>query len=77
MLTESDVRMAKFKAAMKQYREGDMSALMDCDITPTELMTISALAKAAGDAVTFGLAQRLLDTWSQLRRAEEGGEQHR
>ena len=73
MRTESDVRMAKFKAAMTQYREGDVSALMGCDITPTELMTISALAKASGDAVTFGLAQRFLNTWSKSRRAEEGG----
>jgi hypothetical protein len=50
MLTDSDERMAKFKAAIRRSRDGDLSALLGIDITVAELLTISALAKASDDA---------------------------
>jgi hypothetical protein len=60
MPTESDERMAKLKAAIDRYRDGDVSAGLGVEVTEADLVTISALAKATGDAFTFGLTQRLL-----------------
>ena len=60
MQTLSDVRMAKFKAAINRCRSGDLSALCDIEIALAELITINALAKATGDAFTYSLTQRLL-----------------
>ena len=60
MPTPSDERMAKLKAAINQCRDGDLGALFELEISHTELVTISALAKATGDTFTFGLTQRLL-----------------
>ena len=60
MLTESDIRMAKLKAAINRCRDGNLSALFDLEISHTELITISALAKATGDTFTYSLTQRLL-----------------
>ena len=50
MPTPSDERMAKLKAAINQCRDGDLHALSGLAITNAELTTISALAKATGDA---------------------------
>jgi len=60
MLTESDERMAKLKATINRCHEDDLSELMGCEITRAELMTIRALAKAAGDAFTYQVTSRLL-----------------
>ena len=60
MLTESDERMAKLKAAIDQCRRGSVSALLGIEMSPADLITIGALAKAAGDTFTYGLTQRLL-----------------
>lgn len=60
MLTTSDERMAKLKAAINLTRDGDLAALLDCDVTPEDLITISALARASDNAFTFGLTQQLL-----------------
>jgi hypothetical protein len=60
MPTESDQRMAKLKTAIERCREGDVSAMMDIEISRAELITIGALAKAAGDTFTYKLTQRLL-----------------
>jgi len=60
MPTESDERMAKFKAAINEWRNGDPAALVGIDVTPAELLTISALAKANGDNFAYLLTQRLL-----------------
>jgi hypothetical protein len=50
MQTTSDERMAKLKAAINQCRKGDVHALSGLEISPADLLTISALDKAAGDA---------------------------
>ena len=63
--TETDARMAMLKAAIERCREGDLSALEGCQITHEELQTISALAKATGDAWTFSVAQLMLDSWGR------------
>jgi hypothetical protein len=69
MLTDSDERMAKFKAAIRRSRDGDFAALVGIDVTVAELLTISALAKASDDAFVFRLTRRLLDAMSgRLRR---------
>jgi hypothetical protein len=60
MPTPSDERMAKLKAAINQCRKGDFHALSGFEISPADLLTISALAKAAGGAFTYDLAQLLL-----------------
>ena len=60
MPTESDERMAKLKAAIDRYRDGDFSAVLGVEVAEADLLTISALAKAAGDAFTFSLTPRLL-----------------
>ena len=60
MPTSSDERMAKLKAAINQCRNGDLLALSGLTITNAELTTISALAKASGDAFAYDLAQLLL-----------------
>jgi len=52
--------MAKLKAAINQCRDGDVHALSGLEISTTELTTISALAKATGDAFADDLAQLLL-----------------
>jgi hypothetical protein len=52
--------MANLKAAINQCRSGDLRALSGLSISPADLLTISALAKAAGDAFTYDLAQLLL-----------------
>jgi hypothetical protein len=49
MPTPSDMRMARFKAAINECREGDLSALLGIEMGVAELVTISALAKATGD----------------------------
>ena len=54
------MRMARLKAAIDRYRDGDVSAVLGVEVTEADLITISALAKATGDAFTFGLTQRLL-----------------
>ena len=65
MQTLSDERMAKFKAAINRCRNGDLGALFGIEISHAELVTVSALAKAAGDTFTFGLTQRLLKSMDQ------------
>jgi hypothetical protein len=60
MPTESDERMARLKAAINQCRDGDLTALLGIEMGVAELVTISALAKATGDAFTYRLTQRLL-----------------
>ena len=60
MPTDSDERMAKLKAAIDRCRKGDVSPLLGIEMSPAELITISALAKAAGDMFTYRLTQRLL-----------------
>jgi hypothetical protein len=60
MSTLSDERMAKFKVAINQCRDGDLSALCDIEIALAEMITINALAKATGDTFTYGLTKRLL-----------------
>jgi hypothetical protein len=60
MPTPSDERMAKLKAAINRCGDGDIHALSGLEIAPADLITISALAKATGDAFTYGLAQQLL-----------------
>jgi hypothetical protein len=62
MLTPSDERMAKLKAAINQCRIGDLRALSGLEIAAADLITISALARAVGDAFTYNLTQQLLDT---------------
>jgi hypothetical protein len=62
MPTESDERMAKLKAAINQCRDGDLTALLGIEMGVADLVTISALAKATGDAFTYRLTQRLLAT---------------
>jgi hypothetical protein len=54
------MRMARLKAAIDRYRDGDVSAGLGVEVTEADLVTTSALAKATGDAFTFGLTQRLL-----------------
>jgi hypothetical protein len=54
------MRMARLKAAINQCRDGDLSALLEIEIAQSALITISAFAKAADDAFTYGLTQRLL-----------------
>ena len=65
MQTLSDERMAKLKAAIDRCRNGDLGALFGIEISRTELITISALAKAANDTFAYGLAQRLLKSKDQ------------
>jgi hypothetical protein len=60
MPTESDMRMAKLKAAIDRCRQGDASELLGIEISPADLLTIGALAKATGDTFTYRLTQRLL-----------------
>ena len=60
MPTPSDERMAKLKAAINQCRDGDLHALSGLEISTADLITISALAKAADDAFAYDLAQLLL-----------------
>lgn len=60
MPTPSDERMAKLKAAINQCREGNLAAMFGIEIALADLITVSALAKATGDAFTYGLTQRLL-----------------
>jgi hypothetical protein len=67
MPTESDERMAKLKAAINQCRDGDLSALLGIEMGVAELVTISALTKATGDAFTYRLTQRLLATGSKAK----------
>jgi hypothetical protein len=55
MPTESDERMATLKAAINECRDGDLTALLGIEIGVAELVTISALAKATGDAFTYRL----------------------
>ena len=65
MPTPSDERMAKLKAAINPCRDGDLHALSGLEISPAELFTISEVAKAAGDAFTYDLAQLLLRSMHQ------------
>jgi hypothetical protein len=65
MPTPSDERMAKLKTAINQCRNGDLHALSDLEISPADLITISAIAKATGDAFTYDLAQLLLRSMDQ------------
>jgi hypothetical protein len=65
MPTPSDERMAKLKAAINQCRNGDLHALSGLAITNTELITISAIAKATGDTFTHNLAQQLIRAMDQ------------
>jgi hypothetical protein len=65
MPTPSDERMAKLKAAINQCRNGDLHALSGLAITNTELITISAIAKATGDTFTHNLAQQLISAMDQ------------
>jgi hypothetical protein len=59
-LTADRQLLAKLKAAINQCRNGDVHALSGLEISTTELTTISALAKATGDAFTYGLVQQLI-----------------
>ena len=68
MQTLSDERMAKFKAAINRCRKGDLGALFGIEISHAELVTVGALAKAAGDTFTYGLTQRLLKSMDDLRK---------
>ena len=67
MLTPSDERMAKLRAAINRCRHGDLSAMFGLEIALADLITINALAKATGDTFTHGLTQRLLDSM-KIRR---------
>jgi hypothetical protein len=60
MLTESDERMAKLKAAINRCRDGGLRPLFNLEISRAELITISALAKATGDAFTYNLTRKLI-----------------
>ena len=60
MLTPSDMRMAKLKAAIDRCRDGNLSAMLGIEISRADLITIGALAKATGDTFTHNLTQRLL-----------------
>ena len=68
MPTDSDVRMAKLKAAINECREGNLSAMLGIEISRADLITIGALAKAAGDTFTHNLTQRLLGKMSDRTR---------
>ena len=59
---------AKFKAAVNRCRKGDLGALFGIEISLAELVTVSALAKAAGDTFTYGLTQRLLASMDDRRK---------
>jgi hypothetical protein len=48
-----------------QCRNGDLHALSGLEISPADLITISAIAKATGDAFTYDLAQLLLRSMDQ------------
>ena len=50
--------MAKLKAAINQCRDGDLTALLGIEMGVADLVTISALAKATGDAFTYRLTQK-------------------
>ena len=69
MLTPSDVRMAKLKSAINRCRHGDLSTMFGLEVACADLITISALAKATGDAFTFNLTQRLLASM-EIRRSQ-------
>jgi hypothetical protein len=61
MLVPSDVRMTRLKAAIDRCREGDFSAMRDLEIMlPADVVTVGALAKAAGDTFAYSLTQRML-----------------
>lgn len=60
MLMRSDVRMVKLKAAIDKCREGDLSAMLSLDVCIADVITVSALAKAAGDTFAYSLTQRML-----------------
>ena len=68
MLTPSDVRMAKLKAAINQCRHGDVSAMFGIEAACADLVTISALAKATGDTFTYRLTQQLLASMKIARK---------
>ena len=68
MPTDSDVRMAKLKAAINECREGNLSAMIGIEISRADLITIGALAQAAGDTFTHNLTQRLLGKMSDRTR---------
>ena len=68
MLTESDMRMATLKAAINECREGNLSAMLNIEISRADLITIGALAKAAGDTFAHSLTQRLLGKMSNRGR---------
>ena len=57
--------MAMLKATINQCRDGDVHALSGLEISTAELTTISALAKATGDAFAYDLAQLLLRSMDQ------------
>lgn len=60
MLTDGDMRIARLKAAINECREGNLSAMLNIEISRADLITIGALAKAAGDTFAHSLTQRLL-----------------
>ena len=47
MLTDGDMRIARLKAAINECREGNLSAMLNIEISRADLITIGALAKAA------------------------------
>jgi hypothetical protein len=65
MLTESDMRLARVTAAINECREGDLSTMLNIEISRAHLITIGALAKAAGD--TFSSSAGLLADGSRER----------
>ena len=68
MLTPSDVRMAKLKAAINRCRDGDLSAMYGIEISSADLITINALAKATGDTFGCRLSRLLLDSMKIVRK---------
>jgi hypothetical protein len=61
MPAPSDDRMAKLKAAINESRDGDLAALLDCHVTASELIAVSAVAKASGDQYMYSMVEALLD----------------
>jgi hypothetical protein len=55
----SDERMAKLRAAIHASRDGDLTALTNCEVTPSELISVAALAKAGGDQFMHNMALAL------------------
>ena len=52
------MRLATLKAAINECRECHMNAMLNIEISRADLITIGALAEAAGDTFTHNLTQR-------------------